>query len=769
MWMKKLRQRKLQSAIIFIIVFVCSILMTSSMVIMTSLQKPYKELSKACDSPKVKVYPFEMPQTELEQVRERFKALDLCEKASIVTYHYLTEKVISNTKLVSGFSDLVEYQDDLHGHYRVISGELRKPGDKECIISAVFANENNLKTGDYLDITGTNLHMKYKVIGIYTDPYNMSLAYNNEILTGSLPEEFPVEQYIAVYGGDDVRGSSIIDEYREKYAGVLEGRGITLEDRTNNNAIMEKILGGILLGISILILLVSCIMIRYMIRNALLYDKKTIAIYKAIGYSNKELTGIYLKLYLFIVAVGSIAGAAASFLISDSFMVQAFKNLGEVKSNGTLIPGITCVLVILGFVLLQVYSVLRKLKSMKPVVILNGKEAELGKKKHKHYLFSDKLNFSAAGIGVRMLQRDRKNTGYIILTCIVSIYCFNFALSSFNIIKDMKTNNYYWIGFDKHDVAVSSLSPKQFLPVMEELKKEPETDRAILTANDVNVMVPWKKGMGEPIIMAMVYETYENIDMPLIEGRNPRYSNEIVISSLAAKEFKKEIGDYLEVYLDVDKKVSLLITGIYQSYYNMGRGCRLLGATFEENGVAFQYTEASVYLKPDTDINQYIKKYGSKYKDSLDILPRKDKYSSIMATICDPQIKAITPFMILSLLLGALNITAIVYLKNNDNRKVNSIYKCIGYSSSHLIKANLYYTGIIAVISMIITIPSFILLYPKIMVLCLSFFGFKKYLVNYSLPYMLIGNLLILLMFMASTVLSSWTLSGNHMDELNQE
>jgi Na+-transporting NADH:ubiquinone oxidoreductase subunit NqrC len=68
MWLKKLRQRKLQSVLIFIIVFVCSILMTSSIVIMTSLQKPYKELSKDCDSPKVKLYPFEMPQKKLEQV-----------------------------------------------------------------------------------------------------------------------------------------------------------------------------------------------------------------------------------------------------------------------------------------------------------------------------------------------------------------------------------------------------------------------------------------------------------------------------------------------------------------------------------------------------------------------------------------------------------------------------------------------------------------------------------------------------------------------------
>jgi putative ABC transport system permease protein len=57
MWFKKLRQRKLQSAIIFFIVLISSMLMTSSLVIMTSLNKPYQELMDDCNSPKIKVYP----------------------------------------------------------------------------------------------------------------------------------------------------------------------------------------------------------------------------------------------------------------------------------------------------------------------------------------------------------------------------------------------------------------------------------------------------------------------------------------------------------------------------------------------------------------------------------------------------------------------------------------------------------------------------------------------------------------------------------------
>jgi len=91
MWMKKLRQRKLQSVLIFVIVFVCSILMTSSMVIMTSLHEPYQELIKECNSPEVKIYPMAMSEEELGQLKARFEALDSYEWADTVRYLYLTK------------------------------------------------------------------------------------------------------------------------------------------------------------------------------------------------------------------------------------------------------------------------------------------------------------------------------------------------------------------------------------------------------------------------------------------------------------------------------------------------------------------------------------------------------------------------------------------------------------------------------------------------------------------------------------------------------
>lgn len=67
-------------------------------------------------------------------------------------------------------------------------------------------------------------------------------------------------------------------------------------------------MGAILLVMAVIIFLVTLVMIRYMIRNLLLRDKKTIAIYKSMGYTEGEIKGIYVTFYQFIAVVGSILG-----------------------------------------------------------------------------------------------------------------------------------------------------------------------------------------------------------------------------------------------------------------------------------------------------------------------------------------------------------------------------------------------------------------------------------------------------------------------------
>lgn len=72
MWFKKIRKKKVQSIFIVLILMVCSMLMTSSFVIMTAGNAPYKELTEECRSPVLKIYPFRRDEPEIaEQIKEK--------------------------------------------------------------------------------------------------------------------------------------------------------------------------------------------------------------------------------------------------------------------------------------------------------------------------------------------------------------------------------------------------------------------------------------------------------------------------------------------------------------------------------------------------------------------------------------------------------------------------------------------------------------------------------------------------------------------------
>ncbi len=763
MWIKKLRKRKIQSVLIALIILVCSMLMTSALVIMSSWREPYQELIKECNSPSLKLYLYQEDDATIQKIIDKFKGIEEISDAQLIYYSYSRSKLFANGSSVDGFIDLVAYNEALHGRTRVLEGDSHQLKSGECFIPAVLANSENIRKGDLLEFENG---LSYTVAGIYTDPYNMSVSFDTEIIVPKLPEGMQAQYYISVFSAHELSGTELIDLYRERNDKILEGRGVTIETRISNNQITEQILGAILLAMSGAILLVSGIMIRYMIRNVLISEKKTIAIYKTLGYETLHIIGIYFKAYLLLVFLGSILGIWGSKFISASFTNITYRNLGYVGGSSIRSMGSICVLTIILFVMLQVYLVLRKAKKIAPVEVFRGMKPGAARVRKSG---PGTISFSPAAMAFRMIGRDRKNTIMIIITCIMTAYCVNFAVIAFSNMKSMTEQNYYWVGFDKHDVSMESADINRFDDTITKLRALDEVSRVIPNTTDVSVSIEWEKGIGDTILTSMIYESYEGLDMRVLEGRNPRYPNEIAIGNFIAEKLNKHVGDYINIYFNGNQKVTLLICGTFQSFYNMGRSCRLLGAALEEIGVGFSYTEASVYLKDGENADAFVNKYGLAFSGAAKLMNRIHKYESIMNMITGPQMMAIRPFMIISLILGGLNIVAIVYLKNKDNSKINSIYKAIGYPAGHLLLGNMLYILLIASASILVTIPLFIFLFPKTMVLAMSFMGLKEYVVVFDKSVIILGNLGTLAVFLLSGLMSSKALYDNPTNDLKYE
>lgn len=198
---------------------------------------------------------------------------------------------------------------------------------------------------------------------------------------------------VQVFEKGEKTGDEVLDIYREQNDTILEGRAITLEARIGNNQMTERILGGILLGISVVILCISGIMIRYMIKGTLISEKKTIAIYKTLGYKNSRIISIYLKFYEFLIVAGTIVGSSLSKLISDSFTKITLQNLGVTSSSNILFDGIFCSSIIIAYGMICVYLLLRNVGKIKPMEVFRNEAVYSGKSKKKLRKHLDLLRF----------------------------------------------------------------------------------------------------------------------------------------------------------------------------------------------------------------------------------------------------------------------------------------------------------------------------------------------------------------------------------------
>lgn len=771
MWFKNFRHKKMQMLMIFLIIMLCSVLLSAAVSILISLDKPFREFAKECESPTAVLFTYSDKEEDIISLGEQFAALEEIERVEYIRFHYITEELTFEGKKIEGFMKLTEYSNAVYGKIRYLEGDKKVTqnlGANECVIPACISNESKIKSGDKIKLQRAGEELIYTVRGVYSDPYNTSTAFDSDILVKEVPESLVTKLRIRLYGKDGITGSRIEEAYREKHDGQMNAEIQTLEDMIDNSLITGHIIGAVFLAIGIIMLFVSGLIIHFMIRNVMITDAKTIAVYKTMGYTSGDILKMYITFYFSVVSIACVIGIASSVFVSNRILSNVFENMGQVATNNILLPGILCYILIVSFVIGIIYIIIGKTKKVKPVYALNGMSNSSTKKKKK-YKGNSKIQFSAPGIAIRTLARNKKSAVSILLTTIVTIFSVNFAIISLDVAYSMKDNNDYWLGVDRCDVMIGVPDTEQFLSVQKLMEEDDRVDFLLKNNLDSKVTMKWEKGMNTTVMYGFVYDDFSQTKLSVIEGRNPKEGDEIAITNKIAKERKKEVGDYIEVYLGGEKKVNLMITGLYQTYYSLGDACRLTSEVYTENDYDFEYNNISIYLKEQINRTDFMMDIKEKIGGSGAVIERTEAFSSIMNMIVNPQKGAIPPAAVLILLIGGINIFCIVMLKNTSSEKTNGIYKCIGYSTGHLVLSNLYYIGLVAVASIAVAIPMIIMLYPTIMKMCLGMFGFQEYPVSYKVLHILLANLGVLFIFILSTLISSRSLRKVNVRDLVQE
>ena len=346
--------------------------------------------------------------------------------------------------------------------------------------------------------------------------------------------------------------------------------------------IMEMIIAGILLIVSIALIVISVVILRFTIGFTLSEEFRQIGIMKAIGIPNGKVRSLYLVKYLAISIVGAVVGMALSIPFGNLLLQQVAQSIVMGSENGILL-GLGCALAVVGIIMLFCWLSTRKIKKYTPInAIHSGATSERYKKKGLIRLGKKRVR-PVFYMAINDILSGVKRFGIMLVTFFVGI---SMLLVVLNISTTMKSGKLLaWINMAECDAAI--IEPDVFEKYLVDDGREKLNTRIAEMENDLREK-GWEADCFVELVSNVTVEKdgvkvkthgVEGVNITpdeyaYIDGSAPQNKDEIAMSYLVADKIGAKIGDTVTVNT-ADSERECVVTATYQTMMSLGDNIRL--------------------------------------------------------------------------------------------------------------------------------------------------------------------------------------------------
>lgn len=775
MWINKIKKRKIQMILIGVVVIISSFMLASSIGIITSVSEPMDKLIEETKTPLLfmTVDKYKGVEKDILDSKKTFEKDRRIFKVNIIENGVKAGgKIKYKDKYVSSpISYFLSYGEGEFGNLKFINGGgyLEKG---ECYINSAISETYKISLDDYIVVENPKENVKLKVKGIYSDPYNVSMAFGINrfyINSNQLKDIYGVDtEFINVFSTDYSIAKDVIERYTKNNVKQLSANTLSIDTAKLVAEISQQIIGGFIGVFALIVLLVSAIVMRVSIFDSIVKEYKTIGIYKSIGYSERTIVNIYIKTYSSVILLTAIVGSVFSKYLIEYTLKSSFKVYGVNVNVNYIMPIIFTVIFIIFIMFISIYGVIKKTKKVSPVEALTIGMPVNNKKGIS--LKSMNNNFSISAQAMRKIFNYKKFSIILFSILFICSYLIAFSLTMYASASTLSDKSNFWFGFDNAKYRLSINDPSKAQDIYKFVERYSEIKNMVSGNLNYRAQVSKEEIDDDGTILIQAYKQYDRggISQYVIEGRNPKYDNEICISKKLAEITNKTIGDYIDIYIN-GKEKNLLITGFYQSMMKSGMNARLLESTIELVDGDYSSEIVSFNLKDSKDYENFKNNITNEFGKAVTVSESKEFYKDNLEGMMGSQKSAIMPFMILLIVIGAVNVFSIIMLMNINGKREFCIYKSLGYSTADLIETNCIYVLFLGIFAALISIPIFSFSYPIIMNTIFSMFGIYKYPADIYIKLLFIGLVLSLVIYILSTLLSSVPIRKFKVQELNED
>lgn len=712
MWIKKIKQKKIQFLLISIILMVSSSIFAISSSFTSIVNKYTKEYYDGENIKDIVVQTYS--KDVVPKIENYIKEKDPSEKDIRRTRGLMADRLVFNRdiNLDLGMTTLVTYEGINNHPWDVVKTEgenTERPSKGTVWVQNILADSKSLKVGDMLRIKDGNDYKELKISALVNDSMSPSsvIGYANLFINDDDYNEFKFllkSNYIGYNSQKEYTDatSDLISFVGGSIDGVIYDKWITIF-AANASSTITSAIG---LSTAILIFIVSIIIIRFVLWNNILKEYKSIGVYKSLGFTSRQIRNIYLKSYGIVGIIAIIIGSFLSLFFTNYLVKISVKYIGKYKASINGLSFILITVVIMSLILiLNIYLLLKRINKIKPVEAFRVGITS-SKKKFKKSLI--KGASSALSTSINDIFKYRKQNIIIAVVLTLVLYLSIFLISVNYSMIHLKSNAWNIFGVLQGDISMDfPTGDNSYNRALEDLKRDPMVKGKRECSYDVGKVVyidTAKYNIKNAQIINFIYDNYDQTDdfkLSIKEGRNPKNQNEIAISEQMLKDAELDIGDYFEVKV-LGEKRSLLITGKYIGMMSNNYSCRLtMDIVPSEIKNTLNNLNINITLNNKKDFNKFKEIYMKKYAVcSIDIAP------SLIGTASVSVIEIVKPVTTIILtgviLFSLLNIINLIIMNNNDNRRNNGILKSLGFSSEYIIKRTVYRILILTSISSIV-------------------------------------------------------------------
>lgn len=501
------------------------------------------------------------------------------------------------------------------------------------------------------------------------------------------------------------------------YAYELDASVIPADLLSASAMIMPIMFIMIILVFAFIIFAVALIVISFSTKNFILDNMRNTGIMQAGGYTVKEMVMILLVQLLIVSFSGSLIGTSLAALIQGKTGIVILYLLGlswNQKPDPFVFVGV--ILIICSIISVFTIIVGRDYKKTSVLDALRGGINAHNFKKNTFPLDKTNLPLTIVLALKETFGKFKSQIGVVLIMAALS-FCASMGFHTYESMGSDPDKLLKVSGMDMQDILVYGDMNTE--SVIKNFNCVENTDREYFTGIDFT-----HGNKTKALTTRTISDTSVMNPELMVEGRWPKYENEIALGTAAANTLSVEVGDSV-ILKSGEEEATYLVCGMIQTFQNMGQMGYMTFEGFERIGRIPDTTSIFIYLKKGYDVSDFEKEFGEVYPDT----DYKDMLESTQTLFDLIRLSLKVIFIIILLVtafITALAEALLIRTRISKEWRNLGVNKAMGFSSDQLIRQMMISNMPAILIGVALGIITVSLFGGRIFLFMYAIFGFRK-------------------------------------------